>query len=172
MLNRNMNITEDLHYAAPLEDVLALFRSEELVFRRLQEVGHPDYEFEADTVDGKHRTTVSLAINSAQLPDQAATFLGKHITAQIIGVENVGDVGAHIDYTINTKLPMSFKARMLLVSSGATTAGKLEIHMDVNIPFAGSMIERSVASKIPRVIRQDTELVNTLLVERRAKESE
>ncbi|QRV02573.1 DUF2505 domain-containing protein [Arcanobacterium phocisimile] len=161
-----MNITHDLHYGGTLTEVLEVLRSEELVFRRLQEVGNPDYELVHDDVEGKARTTLTVIAGPNQIPDQLSMFLGKSATVTITSVETVADAGAQIDYRVSSKLPVKCVARILLVDTGSGTAGKLELQLNVTVPFAGAMIERGIESKVPEILVKDTALVNELLAKR------
>ncbi|USR79776.1 DUF2505 domain-containing protein [Arcanobacterium pinnipediorum] len=166
-----MNITHDLHYGATLMEVLDVLRSEELLFGRLQKVGHPDYELAHDIVDGKKRTEVTISAGPNQIPEQVAMFVGKNASVTVTSLETVTDAGAQIDYLISTKLPVKCSARMLLVNSGTSTAGKLEIHLSVSVPIAGAMIERSIENKIPHILDKDTELVNEILERKRSEQA-
>ncbi len=169
VLNRSMNITQDLHYAGPLADVLPILRSEELAFRRIQELGTPEYTFTHNEVNGKPTTEVTVTVDAGELPDRAAMFVGKYVTATVKSVETVTSAGAQIDYALSAKLPVKVAARMLLVDAGAVTAGRLEVHLNVSIPFAGAMIERKIAEEIPKVLAKDVKLVNELIVEKRGQ---
>ncbi|QJC21429.1 DUF2505 domain-containing protein [Arcanobacterium buesumense] len=164
-----MNITHDLHYGGTLTEVLEVLSSEELVFRRLQEVGHPDYDVVREEVDGKARTTLTVVAGPNQIPDQLSMFLGKSATVTITSVETVTDAGAQIDYLVSTKLPVKCTARILLVDTDSGTAGKLELQLKVSVPFAGAMIERGIENKVPEILVKDTALVNELLVKARGE---
>lgn len=98
-------------------------------------------------------------------------FVGKNASVTVTSLETVTDAGAQIDYLISTKLPVKCSARMLLVNSGTSTAGKLEIHLSVSVPIAGAMIERSIENKIPHILDKDTELVNEILERKRSEQA-
>ncbi|MFP7697092.1 DUF2505 domain-containing protein [Trueperella sp. LYQ143] len=161
-----MKFESETSYIGPLDDVIEVLVSRELLLRRAERLGH---QGEITYSRSSQTHTWSITVDNAQLPSIAKSVISHPLTVEVCGTTRpIGD-GAAIDYHVQVHgAPVRAHIDLIAANAGATTPAKITGEISVNIPLFGKRIEKTAISHIAKFIAEDTDLVNTELAQRRA----
>lgn len=169
-----MKFESETSYAGPIDVVLKVLGSEELLRKRVAAAGAEGMVQYSGTNEAH---TFSAQVPSNQLPSAARSFLPNGFTAVLAGktkeLTEAGQVhGATLAYDITVEgAPASGSLTFILADGGATTPAKIVGEINVNVLLVGGRIEKSAVDQVGRFLKADTAIVNEEIVRVRAAEA-
>ncbi len=170
-----MNFESETSYVGPLDLVLEVLGSEELLRQREKAAGAKGQVNYSGT---PRDHTFSVQVPNNELPSAARSFMPNGLTAVLHGtvkeLDEAGKVhGATLVYDIAVQgAPASGGLRFILADSGATTPAKIMGQIKVNVPFVGGRIEKSAVEHFEKMLARDTKIVNEEITRVRASRTE
>lgn len=166
-----MKFVSETSYVGPLDLVIDVLSSEELLHARKKAAGFPeDVEF-ARQPDGTH--AFRIQVPAERIPGPARAFLPNGAKAcasatPVVQTEAGRVHGAKIPYTIDVSgAPVSGELTILLADGGVTTPAKISGELSISIPFIGARLERIAMDHVESFVRNDTQVVNAEIARRR-----
>lgn len=168
-----MRITHEHHFDASVEDVVAMFSSEEFAQRRASASGAAGSDVLVDMDDdGGFTVVIRRTIKSDAIPTEFRAFVGSQLHVRYTEVweapEDSRD-GADRRGTFAMEIPGTpghARGTVKLSVAGRGTDFAMEGEVQASVPLVGQMVERAVASAIEQALPQELSAADTWLASR------
>ncbi len=165
-----MKITYEHHFDASIEDVVAMFHSEEFAQQRAQASGAAGSDVLVDAEDdGSFTVVIRRTITADAIPAEFRAFVGSQVHVRYTEVwEAPQDDGAGQGRggTFAMEIPGTpghARGTVKLIAAGRGTDFALVGEVQASVPLVGPMVERAVASAIDQALPHELAAADTWL---------
>lgn len=165
-----MKITHEHHFDASVEDVVAMFSSEEFAQQRARASGAAGSDVLVDLDDdGGFTVVIRRTIKADAIPTEFRAFVGSQLHVRYTevwegpeesedGADRLGTFAMEIPGT-----PGHAKGTVKLTAAGRGTDFTMVGEVQASVPLVGQMVERAVASAIEQALPHELAAADTWL---------
>ncbi|MDE0572575.1 DUF2505 domain-containing protein [Demequina sp. B12] len=164
-----MHFTYSHHFAANVEDVIAMFADDDFVQRRAQSSGdeHGDALLSGSVAEG-FTVSIRRVVPSTSIPQEFRGFVGSDLSVRYTEVWEPNTGGTR-QGTFSVEIvgaPGHASGNLSLIPSDGGTDLELEGSVSVRIPLFGSMIEKSLVKSVSTGLEDELAVADEWLASR------
>ena len=167
-----MKITHSHRFAAPVDDVYAMFTNEDFLRKRARASGSADADVLLDHGDdGTVTVIIRRAVPSASIPAEFRSFVGTSLSVRYTEVWTPSPEGEDVEGTFAMDIPGTpghARGAVVLRPDGDHTSFAMAGDVSAPLPLVGPVVEKAVASAIEQALPSELAVADEWLASRQA----